>query len=140
MVRGSCLCGDVRFGADAIEILTHCHCSMCRKAHGAAFATFGNAYETGFRWVAGEDRVAHYRSSPDNARAFCPRCGSNLPYTNDDIHTWVIPAGALDDDPGVRPVLHTFTGSKAPWHEIADDLPAFETWVPGYGPSDEEDA
>ncbi|MGZ0843339.1 GFA family protein, partial [Klebsiella pneumoniae subsp. pneumoniae] len=24
-----------------IESASHCHCSQCRKAHGAAFATYG---------------------------------------------------------------------------------------------------
>jgi hypothetical protein len=31
--------------------------------------------------------------------------------------------GTLDDDPGVRPSIHIFTGSKAPWFDITDDLP-----------------
>ena len=31
--------------------------------------------------------------------------------------------GVLDDDPGVRPAMHIFVGSKAPWLEIADGLP-----------------
>jgi len=31
--------------------------------------------------------------------------------------------GTLDDDPGLRPSLHIFVGSKAPWFDIADDLP-----------------
>jgi len=34
-----------------------------------------------------------------------------------------VPAGLLEDDPGVRPRLHVFTASKAPWWEINDDLP-----------------
>ncbi|MEE8165137.1 MAG: GFA family protein, partial [Myxococcota bacterium] len=44
--------------------------------------------------------------------------------------------GLFDDDPGVKPALHMFVGSKAPWWEIGDDLPQFEEWVPGYGPDD----
>jgi hypothetical protein len=35
----------------------------------------------------------------------------------------VVPMGALDDDPGIRPQRHIFVGSKAPWYEIADGLP-----------------
>ena len=31
--------------------------------------------------------------------------------------------GVLDDDPGVRPAMHIYVGSKAPWVEIADGLP-----------------
>ena len=39
------------------------------------------------------------------------------------LATVSILAGLFDDDPGVRPRLHVFTSSKAPWHEITDDLP-----------------
>ncbi len=42
--------------------------------------------------------------------------------------------GLLDDDPQVRPALHIFVGSKAPWWSITDDAPQFEEWVPGFGP------
>ena len=45
-----------------------------------------------------------------------------------------IPAGLLDDDPGVLPKLHVFAGSKAPWWEITDGLPQHEKWVPGFSP------
>ena len=136
MVRGSCLCGGVRFEADKIEIITNCHCSMCRKAQGAAFGSFASAYRDKLRFTAGEDLVASYQSSPENQRGFCRVCGSSLPKPSASQDTVVIPAGALDDDPGVKPCLHMFTGSKAPWHEIEDELPAFEEWVPGHGPDD----
>ena len=137
MVRGSCLCGGVRFEADAIEIITNCHCSMCRKAHGAPYGSYANAYKTGFRYLSGEDLIQGYRSSPDNVRRFCRVCGSNLPHGSEASETWVIPTGLLDDDPGVRPCIHIFVGSKAPWHEIDDDLPAFEAHIPGFGPDEE---
>jgi hypothetical protein len=41
-----------------------------------------------------------------------------------------IPAGLLDDDPGVRNTEHIFVGSKAPWWEIRDDTPQHEEWPP----------
>ena len=50
------------------------------------------------------------------------------------LATVSIPAGLFDDDPGVRPRLHVFTSSKAPWHEITDDLPQHPKWVPGFEP------
>jgi hypothetical protein len=43
----------------------------------------------------------------------------------------VIPSPGLDDDPGARPELHIFVASKAPWHEISDDLPQYEAAPPG---------
>lgn len=36
-----------------------------------------------------------------------------------------VPAGNFENDPGVRPQLHVFVGSKAPWYEITDDLPQY---------------
>jgi hypothetical protein len=37
----------------------------------------------------------------------------------------------------VRPRLHVFTASKAPWWEINDDLPQHREWVSGYEPKRE---
>ena len=41
MARGGCLCGAVTFVASGPpKWVAHCHCSMCRRAHGAAFVTW----------------------------------------------------------------------------------------------------
>ncbi|MEJ2087570.1 MAG: GFA family protein [Gammaproteobacteria bacterium] len=68
---------------------------------------------------------------PDAERfgtAFCRRCGSLVPRRSggggDRIN---IPAGSLDSDPGIGPAGHIYVGSKAPWFEITDDLPQWET-------------
>jgi hypothetical protein len=38
--------------------------------------------------------------------------------------------GALDDDAPLRAQSHIFVASKAPWFEIAGDLPQFaELWT-----------
>jgi hypothetical protein len=131
MIHGSCLCGQVRFElADAPQFINHCHCSMCRKAHGAAFGSFLHSNATGFRWLAGKSEVVNYPSSPGNVRAFCRICGSNLPVLEDEDTHVIIPAGSLDDDPIVRPVVHIHTASQAPWHEISDALPRFAGFPP----------
>ncbi len=131
MIRGSCLCGQVKFELDGgVELINHCHCSMCRKVHGAAFGSFLHASAKGFRWTAGEDHVRRYQSSPGNVRAFCGVCGSNMPVLEENDSHVTIPAGTLDDDPGVRPVVHIFTGSRAPWFEIDGALPRFEAFPP----------
>ncbi|MDP6706675.1 MAG: GFA family protein [Alphaproteobacteria bacterium] len=131
MTRGSCLCGEVRWQLEPpFERMTHCHCSMCRKAHGAPFATYITVAKRGFAWTAGEGGVTGYESSPGFHRAFCGRCGSVVPST--ESGDWVyVPAGGLDDDPGIRPTAHIFAPSKAPWHRIADDLPRSETYTGG---------
>jgi hypothetical protein len=125
MVTGSCLCGGVRFEiAGAVGRVSHCHCSMCRKAHGAAFATYGRVQMSDFAWKAGADLVAGYRSSPHVVRTFCRRCGSNLQWLDDRVPQRCDTAlGVLDDDPLVRPAVHIFVADKAPWFEISDALP-----------------
>ena len=136
MIKGSCLCGGVRFEADSIPLIVNCHCSMCRKHHGTAFGTFASVPLQEFHFVKGKDLIDRYESSPGNYREFCRVCGSPVPIVYADGDTVTVPAGLLDDDPGVRPALHLFVGSKAPWWEITDDRPTFEDWVPGYGPDD----
>jgi len=133
-VRGSCLCGDVAWEVDGpLDLMSHCHCSRCRKSHGAAFATYLMTVEGALRFIRGEDRRVRYASSPGLFRPFCGRCGGVVP----DGVPWEghvgIPVGPLDDDPGVRPLAHIFVASKAPWFELADDLPRFDTYPDGFG-------
>jgi hypothetical protein len=134
MIRGSCLCGGIRFEVDEVMALTHCHCSICRKLTGAAFATYAHVKSEHFRLVSGEELMAGYESTPGSHRKFCRVCGSPAPGKASYLPTISINAGLLDDDPGRRPMLHTFVSSKAPWCDITDGLRQFATWVPGYEP------
>ncbi len=119
---GSCLCGGVVYeiNGDFIQ-MAHCHCSMCRKSHGAAFVTFAVCKRSDFSWAAGKDLIARYESSPGNLRAFCSCCGGNVPlyFPGDTVG---VPAGSLDQDPGIRPEFHVYAASKLPWHDIEDGL------------------
>jgi hypothetical protein len=103
---------------------------MCRKAHGAAFATYVRSPSAGFQLLQGADRIGRYESSPGFFRAFCSQCGSVVP-SEPGGERMFTPAGNLDDDPGVKPVGHIYVGSKAPWYEITDDATQFELLPPG---------
>ena len=134
MIKGGCLCGAVRFEIDKVRSLTHCHCVNCRKLSGASFATYAHVDADKFRFTSGADAMRRYESSPGSFRTFCPTCGCSTPGQAPYLKTISVPAGLLDDDPVVRPLLHVFTSSKAPWWEITDGLPQHEKWVPGYEP------
>lgn len=122
MTNGSCRCGDVAFEVSApFTWMTHCHCSMCRKAHGTAYGTFVGAPASALRWLRGRGGVVHWESSPGNARPFCGRCGARVP--SEWRGELAIAAGALEGELGVRPRAHIFAASRAPWWEIAGDLP-----------------
>lgn len=132
MTMGSCLCGGVAFEAgDQIE-LRNCHCSRCRKARGAAYAANLFVPAGSFRWLRGEDLVVTYRL-PNALRfgnSFCRICGSSMPRAVPTRNVVLIPAGALDDDPKLRTSCHIYVSSKAPWHEITDDLPQYPEGPP----------
>jgi hypothetical protein len=130
-LEGSCLCGDVRYEIDgALGPIGHCHCRTCRKAHAAAFATTARVERERFRWVAGEERLGSFESSPGKRRFFCPRCGSHLIAAWDARPTLIVRVGSLDSDPGARPVVHIWTSLRAPWYEIRDGLPQFAESAP----------
>lgn len=133
-ITGSCLCGAIGYEImGSFEAIGHCHCSMCRKSQGAAFATWGMIKPERFRWTSGVELVEAYASSPARARCFCRRCGSPLVSTHCGKVTEVV-LGSVDGDPGARPREHIFVRSKARWFEIADALPQFEEWPPSFGP------
>jgi hypothetical protein len=100
---------------------------MCRKAHGAAFRTRAAVRTRDFEWRSGKELLTYFESSPGEHRTFCSRCGANLVTVFASNPEWMgFPLGTLDDDPGVKPKMHVFVGSKAPWHDINDDLPQWD--------------
>lgn len=118
MLKGSCLCGAVTYEVDtSLEKATHCHCSMCRKAHGAAFATYTTVSKKSFRFTTGEADVAAYRSSPEVVRTFCRRCGSNLQFLRDGRDTLGLALGSLDSALGALPVDEIFTEAQPSWYQ-----------------------
>jgi hypothetical protein len=122
----------VQFEAGPFDSMVHCHCSMCRRHHGAMFATFLTGAADGFRWLAGQDATDAYRSSAKGLRPFCRTCGSVAPAVLPEIGIAFIPAGNLEGDPGLRPSRHMFAGSGAAWFPITDALPRSEKFPPGF--------
>ena len=129
LYRGQCLCGAVKYEADRFgSKIGHCHCTMCRKFHGAGMVTFGEARSSDFRWLAGETELKSYTADNGTTRQFCQNCGSSMtfatPRSEDDIIE--VSLGTLDSDLDLKPDAHIFVGSKANWTTIRDDLPQYE--------------
>jgi hypothetical protein len=130
MIQGGCQCGKTRYEADSvISDLSHCHCSMCRKLHGAAFATFAGVARDSFRWTGGEDFLRTYPSSDTSVRFFCGNCGAQLLVDyKPEPDVLYLTMGTVDGNPECPVAYHQFAGSKAPWHEITDGKPQHDTW------------
>lgn len=125
MLTGGCLCGRVRYETTGkIGPVGHFHCATCRKAQGGAFVTNACVRTKYFRLLSGEDCVTAFESSPGKQRCFCRNCGSPLwSRRESDPDIVRIRLGLLDSDPGRRPLAHYWLSEKAPWYEVADDLP-----------------
>ncbi|HXV01975.1 MAG TPA: arginase family protein [Gaiellaceae bacterium] len=128
-LQGGCLCGGVRFELTApFRRANHCHCSYCRRHSGTFGLSQGRVPREGFRFLAGEELVRHYRPADGaSVKAFCSVCGSSL-----FGGTWPegpevsVRLGALDGDPGIRPQYHSWVGSRAAWDVLPPDgLPRF---------------
>ena len=131
--RGSCLCGGVTFAVSGQPLwCLHCHCTRCRKARGAAFASNLVTRADGVSVLSGDDLLASYKVPEARwfTTVFCRRCGAKVPRFDRERDLAIVPMGALDDSPGVRPQRHIFVGSKAPWDVITDDLPQHDAGLP----------
>ena len=129
-IEGGCLCGKVRYRVDGpLSGVDHCHCSMCRRQHGAAYATYAQFEAGDFEWTAGAELVKVFETAQGAGWCFCAECGSTMAGSDNGKIT-SITLGTVEGEPGIVPELHIFAGSKAPWHEINDALPQFDEWPP----------
>jgi hypothetical protein len=116
-------------------VFQYCHCSRCRKFTGSAHASNIIVNPKQFRWLDGEDQVGRFEhpEAKHFATCFCKRCGSSLPWLSQRGVSVVIPAGTLDEDPGIRPTQNIHWQDRAPWREEVgalaqhDELPPRNT-------------
>ncbi|MGC3986645.1 MAG: GFA family protein [Pseudorhodoferax sp.] len=124
--RGSCLCGAVQFAlASDPKAAAHCHCRMCQKQHGAAFATYASVPRGDLRYLAGEDQLTAYRSSAHILRRFCRVCGSSIEWGGSPTHPdWVsIPLATLDTPFRPARIRDVHLASRAGWLAAAPAAP-----------------
>jgi hypothetical protein len=127
MLEGSCLCGRVRYAVpDAFHTAFNCHCSQCRRATGSAFKPMALIASDQLTLNAADADVLIYGTPPGSHDVHCGQCGSFLFSRIAETGNTHVAMGTLLDAPTISPQCHIFVGSKAPWHEITDELPQFE--------------
>ena len=130
-MRGSCLCGAVRYEVDQLGPIGHCHCRTCRKAHGASFASTARVGRANFRWLGGSDRLSSFESSPGKLRHFCSICGSHVVAERQDQPHVIVRVATLDDDPGTKPLVHIWRSHDVPWLQDSNGTVSYDEWPPG---------
>lgn len=128
-LTGKCACGKVSFEVNEPLIgAAFCYCKRCQRRTGTGVSATALTQPGSFSITDGEGSVCGYEPGDGGFnKYFCGDCGGHL-YTshpeNPDI--LAIRMGALDQDPGIRPLAHQFTAYAAPWFPVPDDdLPKF---------------
>jgi hypothetical protein len=132
ILRGGCLCGRVSYEVELPCLrFAHCHCSRCRRATGSSHAS--NLYfpPERFRWTSGNGSVRRYDlpSARSFSTTFCMECGAPLPHHTRSGLEIVVPAGSLEQEPGVEPQAHIFFSSRPPWSCLNRELPGFPEYA-----------
>ena len=126
MLTGQCFCGAVRYQvADSFLYAANCHCSGCRRATGSAFKPFAGIERDKLVLTTGEDKLMVFGDATGHD-AHCRVCGSLLYSVVRDGAYVHVAMGTLVDNPTIRPTMHIFIGSKAPWFTITDDLTQYD--------------
>ena len=131
MITGSCLCGGVKFAirktSGPFEI---CHCNRCRKSSGSSSLAAITVQADDYALLEGAELVHSYAApilyaEPAYEAHFCRNCGSPVPGTDTQREFVEVPAGLLENDPGIKPDKHIFIEFLPSWDSISDDLPQF---------------
>lgn len=114
LTTGGCQCGAVRYELTEPPQSEFCHCGMCRRATGGAFAALATVPKTAFRWTKGAPKT--FNSSTTAQRGFCGDCGTPLTFEYLAGKSIDVSIGSLDDPEAVGPLKLEFTvESRLSW-------------------------
>ncbi len=130
MIRsGNCHCGCISYQVEGpLGPVANCHCSFCRRIHGAAFTTVVFAPTKAILWLPSSGDPSRFETPLGNVRQFCGRCASPTWNFSPSLGIASIVVGSLEESQQPSPWFHVNTESKAPWYEISDDLPQYIGW------------
>lgn len=125
IARGGCQCGAIRFTvSEGPAKAGLCHCRMCQRATGNAFAPLFEVPGARVEWQGKTPR--EWASSNISVRGFCPTCGTPLYLRTGD--TIEIMAGCFAPDFPYQPCDQGGIEAKMGWLDQLSHLPAHDTF------------
>ena len=132
-LSGHCLCGKIRIsGTVEIKGIPNCHCTECRRATGATFATMLFVTDSAIK-IVGKPKIFRHKSDKGSImeKHFCGHCGSQVFGRNSNRPGIMsLRAGILDQIEHIEPTVNVYLDSKVPSTLINQILPGFSK-MPG---------
>jgi hypothetical protein len=126
--EGGCSCGAVRYRLSGDPLFVNCcHCVLCQRHSGSAFALNLVIEADRVEILAGEPKPVDVETDDGRikTRFRCPACQVAVFTRSAHPGLRFVPAGTLDDPSAIRPGAHIFTRSKLPWVVLEGSTPAF---------------
>ncbi|TIN30311.1 MAG: GFA family protein [Mesorhizobium sp.] len=125
-LSGGCLCGRIRFSVGGEPRVHYCHCDMCKRATGSAFAVLAWVPAQSVTWIAAAP--THRRSSPIAQRGFLPGLWLPLSLAYDSSpHEIALHVGTFDDPAKLEPAYNYGSKQRPGWVCCGIDLPHHDT-------------
>lgn len=127
VIKGQCLCGAIEFEVTPPSLwAAHCHCTQCRRSHGAAFVTWFGIAECRLHIHDDQNLLHWHQSSAAARRGFCRDCGSRLFFQSSrwpgEMH---ITLASLLTPLDREPTAHVFWDSHVAWAPTVDQHPHY---------------
>lgn len=135
--EGGCTCGEVRYRVASAPLIVHaCHCRVCQRQNGAAFAVNGLIEADRVEVIKGApvDCLVESPSGAGQNIVRCPKCHtavwSNYLVVGGNLGRMVrfIRVGTLDRPELMAPDVHIYTESMQPWMMLPPDTLAVDTY------------
>ncbi len=127
--EGACQCGAVRYSvAPGPAKQTVCHCRMCQRATGNAFAPLMEVENDRITWTG---YAKTFRSSNVAERGFCDECGTPIFYRRIGQDSTEFMVGTIDTEIDYRPVANHGIESRRGWVLELAGLTERETFFTG---------
>lgn len=137
-LEGGCGCGAVRYRLNDRPYIVHnCHCHLCQRQSGTAFAVNAFIESDRMEHISGELRENEFSTGSGGTQTVvrCSACATPLwsHYPRLGRKVAAVRVGTLDDPSAAPPDVAIFVADKPDWAPIPEGVRAFDQF---YNPAE----
>lgn len=128
MIKGSCLCEEVKYEYDgSINEVAICHCNQCKRAQGTPFITNAPVELAKCTFTNESGSLKTYFSNPNKKRVFCGTCGSPMYSQRTDMpETIRLRLGTVTEGLIPEANYEIYCESRSDWFNSNTERPKFQ--------------